>query len=69
MRSVGRAIVLGLGVRVVRGVASGYAYTEELSEERMLEAARTAGAEGDNMPAAMRTLAAACAACEVTCDM
>jgi TldD protein len=31
-----------LGVRVVRGVATGYAYTEELSEERMLEAARTA---------------------------
>jgi predicted Zn-dependent protease len=43
VRSVGRAIVLGLGVRVVRGVASGYAYTEELSEARMLEAARTAG--------------------------
>ncbi|HEX7506452.1 MAG TPA: metallopeptidase TldD-related protein [Polyangia bacterium] len=43
VRSVGRAIVLGLGVRVVRGVASGYAYTEELSESRMLEAARTAG--------------------------
>jgi TldD protein len=42
VRTVGRAIVLGLGVRVVRGVATGYAYTEELSEERMLEAARTA---------------------------
>jgi TldD protein len=43
VRTVGRAIVLGLGVRVVRGEATGYAYTEELSEERMLEAARTAG--------------------------
>ena len=43
VRTVGRAIVLGLGVRVVRGDASGYAYTEELSEARMLEAARTAG--------------------------
>ena len=43
VRTVGRAIVLGLGVRVVRGVASGYAYTEELSEARMLDAARTAG--------------------------
>jgi TldD protein len=42
VRTVGRAIVLGLGVRVVRGDASGYAYTEELSESRMLEAARTA---------------------------
>ena len=43
VRTVGRAVVLGLGVRVVRGDASGYAYTEELSEARMLEAARTAG--------------------------
>jgi TldD protein len=43
VRTVGRAIVLGLGVRVVRGVASGYAYTEELSESRMMDAARTAG--------------------------
>ena len=43
VRTVSRAIVLGLGVRVVRGDASGYAYTEELSEARMLEAARTAG--------------------------
>jgi TldD protein len=43
VRTVGHAIVLGLGVRVVRGDATGYAYTEELSEARMLEAARTAG--------------------------
>jgi TldD protein len=43
VRSVGHAIVLGLGVRVVRGDATGYAYTEELSEARTLEAARTAG--------------------------
>ena len=43
VRTVGRAIVLGLGVRVVRGVASGYAYTEELSESRMADAARIAG--------------------------
>lgn len=42
VRTVGRAITLGLGVRVVRGEATGYAYTEELSELRMLEAARTA---------------------------
>jgi TldD protein len=42
VRTVGRAITLGLGVRVVHGEASGYAYTEELSETRMLEAARTA---------------------------
>ena len=31
-----------LGVRVLRGDATGYAYTEELSDDRMLEAARTA---------------------------
>ena len=43
VRTVGRAIVLGLGVRVVRGDATGYAYTEELSEDRMRQAARTAG--------------------------
>jgi len=43
VRTVGHAVVLGLGVRVVRGDATGYAYTEELSEERMTEAARTAG--------------------------
>ena len=42
VRTVGRAITLGLGVRVVRGEASGYAYTEELGEGRMLDAARTA---------------------------
>jgi TldD protein len=53
VRSVGRAITLGLGVRVVRGEATGYAYTEELSETRMLDAARTAGqiaAEGSSAP-------------------
>jgi TldD protein len=43
VRTVGRAVVLGMGVRVVRGDATGYAYTEELAEARMLEVARTAG--------------------------
>src|SRR6185503_4943614 len=42
VRTVGRGVTLGLGVRVLRGDATGYAYTEELSEDRMLEAARTA---------------------------
>lgn len=42
VRTAGHAVSLGLGVRVVRGVATGYAYTEELSDERMLEAARIA---------------------------
>lgn len=43
VRTVGRGVILGLGVRVLRGDATGYAYTEELSEDRMREAARTAG--------------------------
>src|SRR3954451_12263486 len=43
VRTVGRGEILGLGVRALRGDATGYAYTEELSEERMREAARTAG--------------------------
>jgi TldD protein len=43
VRTVGRGVSLGLGVRVLRGDATGYAYTEELAEDRMLEAARTAG--------------------------
>lgn len=59
VRTVGRAIVIGLGVRVVRGDASGYAYTEELSENRMLDAARTAGqiasAGGAPAPVALAT--------------
>jgi TldD protein len=42
VRTVGRGVTLGLGVRVLRGDATGYAYTEELSEDRMMEAARTA---------------------------
>ena len=37
VRTVGRGVTLGLGVRVLRGDATGYAYTEELSEDRMLE--------------------------------
>jgi TldD protein len=52
VRTVGRGVVLGLGVRVLRGDATGYAYTEELSEDRMIEAARTAGqiASGGGAP-------------------
>src|SRR5688572_9438737 len=42
VRTVGKGVTLGLGVRVLKGDATGYAYTEELSWERMIEAARTA---------------------------
>jgi len=42
VKAVGRGITLGLGVRVTKGDATGYAYCEELTWEAMAEAARTA---------------------------
>ena len=55
IKSVGRGITMGLGVRVTKGDATGYAYCEELSMERMLQAARTAGqiAAGGGHPEAV----------------
>ena len=43
VQSVGRGITLGLGVRVTKGDATGYAFTEDLAWERMAHAARIAG--------------------------
>ena len=43
VKTVGRGVTLGLGVRVTKGDATGYAYTEDLAWERMVHAARTAG--------------------------
>jgi TldD protein len=43
VKAVGRAITMGLGVRVLKGEATGYAYSEDLSFERMAHAARIAG--------------------------
>ena len=43
IKNVGRGVTLGLGVRVLKGDATGYAYTEDLSYERMAHAARIAG--------------------------
>ena len=43
VRTLGRGITLGLGVRVTKGDATGYAYCEDLSWERMSHAAKTAG--------------------------
>lgn len=43
LKSAGRAVAMGLGVRVMRGDATGYAYTEDLSVEAMERAARIAG--------------------------
>jgi TldD protein len=52
VRTVGRGVTVGLGVRVLRGDATGYAYTEELSEARMVDAAKTAAqiASGGGAP-------------------
>ena len=43
IRALGRGITLGLGVRVTKGDATGYAYCEDLAWEKMAHAARTAG--------------------------
>jgi TldD protein len=43
IKTVGRGVSLGLGVRVTKGDATGYAYTEDLSVDRMTHAARIAG--------------------------
>jgi TldD protein len=53
VKTVGRGITLGLGVRVTKGDATGYAYSEDLSWERMAHAAKTAGqiARGGGHPA------------------
>jgi TldD protein len=44
LKSAGRAVSMGLGVRVMKGDATGYAYVEDLSFEAMSRAARTASA-------------------------
>ncbi len=52
IKEVERSIVLGLGVRVLKGDATGYAYTEDLTLEGMLRAAETASsvASGGGAP-------------------
>ncbi len=42
VKTTSRGVTLGLGVRVLQGEATGYAYTEELTDEAMQHAARTA---------------------------
>src|SRR5687768_3128615 len=42
IKTLGRGITMGVGVRVLKGDATGYAYSEDLSFERMAHAARTA---------------------------
>lgn len=43
LKNAGRGVSLGLGVRVLKGDATGYAYTESLEMDAMLNAAKTAG--------------------------
>src|SRR5688572_18359127 len=43
LRSAGRSVSMGLGVRVMKGDATGYAYVQELTPEAMAHAAKTAG--------------------------
>ena len=49
VKSASRGVSVGVGIRVQRGFAAGYAYTEDLSWEALLRAARTAAqiARGD----------------------
>src|SRR5205809_8022692 len=42
IKTLGRGITLGLGVRVMKGDATGYAYCEDLAWEKMAHAAKTA---------------------------
>ena len=42
LKSAGRSVAMGLGVRVMKGDATGYAYVQELTPEAMTSAARTA---------------------------
>ena len=60
VKALGRGITLGLGVRVTKGDATGYAYTEDLSWQKMVHAARTAGqiaAGGGHAPVDVADLA------------
>src|ERR1700691_2007635 len=42
VKSASQGISVGCGVRVISGERTGYAYTDDLSGERLLRAARTA---------------------------
>jgi TldD protein len=52
IKTLGHGITMGLGVRVLRGDATGYAYSEDLTFERMAQACRTAAqiAAGGHSP-------------------
>jgi len=48
LKSAGRSVSLGLGVRVMKGDATGYAYVQELTPEAMRHAALTAARIADS---------------------
>jgi TldD protein len=59
IKTLGRGITLGLGVRVTKGDATGYAYCEDLAWEKMAHAAKTAGqiaVGGGHKPVAISSL-------------
>src|SRR6478752_1789866 len=55
-RSASRGVSLGLGVRVQRGDATGYAHVEDLSWEAMKRAAETAARIAGSTPGAVAGL-------------
>ena len=60
IRTLGRGVSVGLGVRVTKGDATGYAYCQDLAWEKMAHAARTAGqiaAGGGHAPVGLAPLA------------
>ena len=52
IKTASRGVSLGVGVRVRRGEAAGYAYSEDLSWEALVRAAETAAQITDGKPAA-----------------
>jgi len=50
LKTLGRSASLGLGVRVVRGDATGYAYVESVDEPSMMHAAETAARIAEGAP-------------------
>src|SRR5262245_14654920 len=48
LKSASRAVSMGLGVRVLKGDATGFAYVQELTPEAMTGAARTAAQIADS---------------------
>lgn len=61
LKAAGRSVTMGLGVRVMKGDATGYAYVQELTPEAMAGAARTAAqiaaGGGSKVPVAFESFA------------